>query len=112
MTNTNLDRTVVLTKSQKVNHILPFKVTNIQYDEPCQSRSLCYRQFRIKRLKPHPFDVFSWPLFYLFLLGVELKGSMTTSQAQTQCVLRGQEGRYTSARSGGFLRTSTCWVFQ
>lgn len=33
---------------------------------------------------------------------------MTTSQAPAQCILRGQEGRYTSACWGGFLRTH--WV--
>lgn len=95
------------TERQNVNLMLPLKAMNIQYLDALQPGSLCYWQLRIKRLKPHPFDVFSWPLFYLFLWGVELKGSMTTSQTLAQCVLRGQEGRYTSACWGGFLRTST-----
>lgn len=71
-----------------------------------QPRSQCYSQ-----LKPHLFNVFSWPLCYLFLWGVELKGSTTTRQALAQCDLRGQEGRYTSSCWGGFLRTSTHWEF-
>ena len=63
------------------------------------------------RLSHTLFNVFSWPLCYLFLWGVELKGSTTTRQALAQCVLRGQEGRYSSACWGGFLRTSTHWEF-
>lgn len=92
-----------------MNLMLPLKAMNTQYVDMHQPRS--YWQLMIKKSKPHPFDVFSWALSNPFLWGVELKGSMTTSQAVAQCVLRGQEGRYTSACWGGFLRTSTHWVF-
>lgn len=99
------------TKCQNIKQMPPFKAMNIQYEDLHQPGSPCYWQLRIKRLKPHPFDVFSWPLFYLLLWGVELKGSMTTRQGSAQCVLRGQDGRYTSACWEGFLRTSTHWYF-
>lgn len=50
-------------------------------------------------------------LCFTLFSGAELKGSMTTRQALTQCVWRGQEGRYTSTCSEGFLRTSSHWDF-
>lgn len=60
-----------------------------------------------KAAEAPPTQYASSPLFYRVPLGVELKESMTTSQAPAQCVLRGQGGRYTSLHRRSFLRTST-----
>lgn len=103
--------TAVILPCVNINPMFPLEAINVQHGSLHLHRSQRYWQLGIKRSKPHPTCVFSWPLFYLFLSGAELKGSMTTSQAQAQCVARGQEGRYTSACSGGFLRTSTHWAF-
>lgn len=110
MIKTSWSRTI--TSSQKVLKYKKESFHSMQYVDLHQPQSQCYWQLGGWKGWSHTlFNVFSWPLCYLFLWGVELKGSTTTRQALAQCVLRGQEGRYSSACWGGFLRTSTHWEF-
>lgn len=69
----------------------------------------CYYQQGIKKLQPHPMNVLSRPLFHFFLQGVELKGSMTTSRALTQCVWGAKKGETHQPVEEGFLRTFIHW---